>query len=417
MTRKQKVKPEIKFRLAFSGGGFRATLFCLGAYRRIVELGLHQNIESISSVSGGSIAAGQILNALSKKEFSSIKDFDERVTAPIKRLCQCRFRNLIMKKIVYPLAPRRRFSQQLPILLDRFLFNNMTIKDLPDEPEWSVNTTCLNSGKRVRFKKKDFGGNIIGHSTEFKRAKVSYAVACSAAFPMMFAPIKLFTKDKKFTFKYKWQKERWGDMPEVPNTLYLSDGGVYDNLGSEGLFHTNNPFIILDASSFLEDWDIYSRPNWFSRNWRQLETGLDQIVLLRRRLIYYQSKEKKGCQLILRDPVSVFLNKPEAFGSLSDSVFDLPAYELMSERNQKLLGRIRTDFDGFHDIEIECLMWSGAVRIDIAIKKYLMDLIDQTLVNDFPKLPEYEDVRVTKILERGTKRKILNTVHHNLKEH
>ena len=70
---------DFKFRLCFSGGGFRATFFCIGAYRRLVELGLHERITCISSVSGGSIAAGQILKALSDSHFSSVQDFDERV--------------------------------------------------------------------------------------------------------------------------------------------------------------------------------------------------------------------------------------------------------------------------------------------------------------------------------------------------
>jgi NTE family protein len=44
--------------LCLSGGGFRATLFHLGALRRLNELGLlsHPDFLTLSSVSGGSIA-------------------------------------------------------------------------------------------------------------------------------------------------------------------------------------------------------------------------------------------------------------------------------------------------------------------------------------------------------------------------
>lgn len=41
-----------------SGGGFRATLFHLGALRRLNELGLLKWMDTISSVSGGSIING-----------------------------------------------------------------------------------------------------------------------------------------------------------------------------------------------------------------------------------------------------------------------------------------------------------------------------------------------------------------------
>src|ERR1700730_2556044 len=44
--------------LALSGGGFRAMLFHAGALMRLNELGILSRAERISSVSGGSIAAG-----------------------------------------------------------------------------------------------------------------------------------------------------------------------------------------------------------------------------------------------------------------------------------------------------------------------------------------------------------------------
>jgi NTE family protein len=46
--------------LALSGGGFRATLFHCGALWRLSELGYLQRLARVSSVSGGSITAGQL---------------------------------------------------------------------------------------------------------------------------------------------------------------------------------------------------------------------------------------------------------------------------------------------------------------------------------------------------------------------
>ena len=46
--------------LAFSGGGFRATLFHLGSLWRLNELGYLPKLDRISSVSGGSITAGRL---------------------------------------------------------------------------------------------------------------------------------------------------------------------------------------------------------------------------------------------------------------------------------------------------------------------------------------------------------------------
>ena len=52
--RENEVEIDNKINLGFSGGGFRATFYCLGAYRRLVELGLEKHVNEITSVSGGS---------------------------------------------------------------------------------------------------------------------------------------------------------------------------------------------------------------------------------------------------------------------------------------------------------------------------------------------------------------------------
>src|SRR5690242_7345163 len=81
-------------------------------------------------------------------------------------------------------------------------------------------------------------------------------------------------------------------------TLYLTDGGVYDNLGSENLLKEDIPFIIFDASAASNSWPENYRPRFHKMFWRVLSVSLDQIVLLRRRLIFHQAN--KNCiQLLL----------------------------------------------------------------------------------------------------------------------
>ena len=43
--RENEVEIDNKINLGFSGGGFRATFYCLGAYRRLVELGLEKTCQ------------------------------------------------------------------------------------------------------------------------------------------------------------------------------------------------------------------------------------------------------------------------------------------------------------------------------------------------------------------------------------
>jgi len=134
-----------------------------------------------------------------------------------------------------------------------------------------------------------------------------------------------------------------------------------------------------------------------------------------RRLLYYASKESYGVQLLLRDPVQKFISDPEIFGKLSNQTFDLPEYEYISTENQRLISNLRTDLDGFHNAEIECLMWSGAMKIDILVKRYFQNLISAENIKDTPKSPNYSEVQLKRILTLGTKRKILSNLHKTLK--
>ncbi|MEW9576798.1 hypothetical protein U9K47_15865 [Bacillus toyonensis] len=132
-----------KIKLGFSGGGFRATFYCLGGYRRLIEFGFHRQVSAISSVSGGSIAAGAIMF----EYFKCVEDFDNRVTKPLRKIGQINLRRKIMKqayafnkenfKLLF--NPKTRFSNSFPVLLDELLFKDKLMIELPSEPEWSCN--------------------------------------------------------------------------------------------------------------------------------------------------------------------------------------------------------------------------------------------------------------------------------------
>lgn len=72
---------------------------------------------------------------------------------------------------------------------------------------------------------------------------------------------------------------------------------------------------------------------------------------------------------------------------------------------EQLCAALRTDMDGFHDVEIEYLMWLGAVKIDYALR-LLLPGNEQLQQSKMPKLPDYDAGFATAVLERGGKMSI-----------
>src|ERR1700722_12142173 len=72
--------------LCLSGGGFRAMLFHLGSFIRLNELGLLPKIDRVSSVSGGSLAAGILAAGWAELDFDVhgvARAFHNRVSDPL----------------------------------------------------------------------------------------------------------------------------------------------------------------------------------------------------------------------------------------------------------------------------------------------------------------------------------------------
>src|SRR5262245_37526027 len=73
--------------LSLSGGGFRATLFHLGAVRRLNEFGILPKITTVSSVSGGSILNGFIASRLGGPVSNGVADFQASISDPVRQFC------------------------------------------------------------------------------------------------------------------------------------------------------------------------------------------------------------------------------------------------------------------------------------------------------------------------------------------
>jgi len=81
---------EPKVGLGLSGGGYRATLFNLGALMRLNEFGLMGKIQRITSVSGGSITSGYLAMRWNDLRFGDdgvAENFREVVVGPLWDFC------------------------------------------------------------------------------------------------------------------------------------------------------------------------------------------------------------------------------------------------------------------------------------------------------------------------------------------
>ena len=57
-----------------------------------------------------------------------------------------------------------------------------TVMQLPDEPTWWINSTCLETGKNWRFAKREMGDWLFGRHYN-PPARIADAAAASAAVP------------------------------------------------------------------------------------------------------------------------------------------------------------------------------------------------------------------------------------------
>jgi NTE family protein len=439
-------------KLAFSGGGFRASFYALGGYKRLVECQLDQYVTSISSVSGGSITAAAIMLALHKGgAFRNVTDFEERVSNPLIKLGQIDLRtklitNSFTKQALSFKSIREKCSDVLPTLLDKYLCEGIGMKELQNlSTTWYCNTTCLDTMRMFYFSNDHMYGTYIGQTTNIDDISISYAVAASAAFPLLFAPISLPVADRTFSDP----ENRMQGSPLLKyDTLWFSDGGVFDNIGTEPLIlsdgeeSANNKigyptlakyrkepmkfipknkdelYFVLDASAAEKIWKEDGKPTHYELNKRILDTSNNQIVVLRRKMLRsLDPKLYPGLQLILSKPIKDLVDKNRN-PFYTDQV-SLPDYQLGPAYSdkitiEKLLAGLRTDLDGFHDSEINMLMRAGEIKMDMALRMLMPEYMKSLKNISIPTFPSQDIEQISDILREGGKHRITGSLFREL---
>ena len=227
--------------LALSGGGLRATLFHLGVIKRLRETGDLAKVRHIFSVSGGSILAAHI--RLNWDHYSGTDEQFQTAAGEIQALCQRDLRGRVVRRsmlcwllLVTPslhilsalpgLGRLRRVARSLAPVgflvreYDRFYQRRKLPAPSAGAPSLHVLTTSLNTGEICIFEDDHIRLRRPGFTpAPAQWTPMAVAVAASSAYPALFAPLRM---DAPTLVVRKDQ---------FPETHYLSDGGLYDNLG------------------------------------------------------------------------------------------------------------------------------------------------------------------------------------------
>lgn len=264
---------EAEIGLARSGGGLRATLFHLGALTRLRELGWLPRIDTISSVSGGSIMAAVLARAwagLAASDFSATA-FDSLVTRPTLRFAG---RHIDLFVIAAGLVPVANPADILAMWLDRDLTRGMRLTDLPERPRFVLNSVHVATGVAWYFSRTDMGDSRLGVVCD-PDVSLARAVAASAAYPPLVAPLVLDLSGQRLRptpTSDLHDDPRYADLHE---RVLLLDGGAYDNLGIEPIEGNCRIVLASDAGSNLR---VDVRRRRYAFWWTLIDRTLDIAV-------------------------------------------------------------------------------------------------------------------------------------------
>ncbi|MFE1870281.1 patatin-like phospholipase family protein [Streptomyces sp. NPDC059496] len=341
--------------LCLSGGGYRAMLFHAGALLRMSETGWLQRLDLVSSVSGGSIIAGQLASqwAMLVSSPDLPQAYRDRVITPLLKLAGKR---IDKRSVIRGFVSRGGSAGRVSAAYRKHIYGRQTLQQLPDHPRFVINATNLQSGALWRFSKPYARDYKVG-GIEHPDFELATAVAASSAFPPFLSPLVLDLSATEWTWP--------GDDPTMQQGPYrahvvLGDGGIYDNLALESAKRSTT-ILVSDGGGQMANVPA-PRENWVGQLRRVLEVEDNQVRSLRKRRLIdsYDSGVIAGTYWGIRSDI-------ERYG-LADS---LPCPHTATMR----LAAIRTRLAPIPKSDrLRLVNWGYAV-CDAALRRY----VDQSL--------------------------------------
>jgi len=381
--------------LCLSGGGFRASLFHSGALRRLNELGVLSKINSLTSVSGGSIIAAHLAARLRPWPESGVTypNWETDVAAPFRSFCS---KNLRTPAILQRLLPWNWFDsaagvKALAAAYERNLAWNggrpLVLADLPDSPRFVFCATDMVFGVDWIFTKERVGDYQVGYVRSPGAWTVGRAVASSSCFPPIFNPLPVDISPDEFS---GGNAARNPNFREYVAGLRLTDGGVYDNMGLEPVWKTSKYVLVSDGGATF---DPEPDTSLIWRLSRYTNIIGNQVGALRRRW------------LISSFVTDVLDGTYWGVGSRTGS-YEKAAVGYSKELVDEVISEVRTDLDAFSEAEAAVLENHGYMLADVAIDRHVPELIEQSAWPFTIPHPEFMDEGLVRLrLSESHKRK------------
>jgi predicted acylesterase/phospholipase RssA len=405
---------EGKIGLALSGGGFRASLYHIGALAKLAELDVLRHIEVLSCVSGGSIIGAhyylKVRKLLKEKTDQEIKKEDyikiveeaaEEFLEGVQRNIRVRvaaefttnlkmifsskysrtkragelYEEEIFSKVRDAEGNEPRYMNELNIYpkddLKNFNPKLHNWRRAAKVPMLVLNATTLNTGHNWQFTTSWMGEPPSNIDTEVdtndrlrrmyydeapkehQKIRLGYAVSASAGVPGLFEPLAL-------------------DNLYPERIVRLVDGGVCDNQGVSSLLEQDCTMILVsDGSGQMSSEKVPS-------------SGLigvplrsNSILQSRIRDAQYHDLERRRRSSLLRGLMFIHLKEDLATDPIDWVECPDPGKKKMQhflteygidKEIQQCLAATRTDLDSFSDIEAYALMTSAYRMTEDAFK-------------------------------------------------
>ena len=192
-------------------------------------------------------------------------------------------------------------SDRIAAAYDEHLFDGATLQDLPDEPRFVINATNVQSGVLWRFMKpymRDYRVGEVKNPDRPARAGGRRVLGVPAGAVAVRAAAR---SESDFT------PNSGTDLQRTPFTtrVFLTDGGVYDNLGLETVWKRYQTVLVSDAGGKIEP-EEEPKSDWARHAYRVLDLIDNQVRSLRKRQVIdsFKSGARKGAYWGIRTNIA-----------------------------------------------------------------------------------------------------------------